>query len=419
MSLEYYKSALSLIDSKVLENAMVVSNGDDDVHIRVKKRKLVLPTEEILVEADWENKIPFHPLCEISITNKRSPVLDRFIELANANLDIRLRNVISQIVKRLSLADEVKLTDSKKKGSSKSKTEVSARYSPLPPDALELMAVACPDITKKTTSDADKIFIEPLTSGSLPKASERVLTVALKRNASHDGKKYKAVTKAVCMPYDEDEEEGYFFGVKCSSKASSRSIKGIVNEVLGGFDQLDTYTTATNTTQAPMWTSYTKTLGKIHDHLNGIISLFELDDMFETVDTSFLEMGKEAAKLKVLIPSMEDSRGEYVDEDEEGGVKETVAKPSTPVANKPASTKPSLMAMAKQVEEQQNIFSRSRELQQPVQNMSLMAQAAQANMRPQSTGFSDRQTNRRERPNSQSSFSTGIMRPIARNQGLL
>lgn len=425
MSLDYYKSVLTLIDSKVLDNAMVVSNGDESVHIKVAKRKLVLPTEEVLKESDWEKVIPFHPLCEISITNKRSPILERFIELANANLDIRLRNVISQIVKRLSLADDLKVTDSKKK--SKTKTEVSSRYEPLPPDALELMATACPDITKKTTDDADKIFIEPLTSGTLPKASERVLTVTLKRNAEHESKKYKALTKVSCVPYDEDEEEGYFFGVKCSSKASARSIKGIVNEVIGGFDQLEVYTTATNTTQAPMWTSYTKTMGKIHDHLNGIISLFELDDLFETVDTRFLEMSKEAAKLKTMIPSLSDSRGEYIDEDQEPT--ETKGTNTSPVT-KPASAKPatnSLMSMASKSEALERQSSPSlfgNETRQSTGGMSLMAQAAQASSRSRVGANHNHASDRRQRPGSQSAFSGtgsfgGGLRPINRNQGLL
>lgn len=291
MELEYYRKALTLIDAQVDEDGFVVSNGDSSLNFKINKRFLVIPTEAILKKSAWETQIPFHPLCETSISNKRSIVLDKFIDLANFNLDIRIRNIISIISEKLS--DKVSM----------------------PPDAMMMLSALCPDASENLKDDVAKIFITPITSGTIPKASERVLTVSLKRNVNYDSKKYKAVARATCMPYDEDEADTHFFGIKCKSKKNVRSIKGLLQLVLGGIEDLDVYSTATNTPMAPLWTAYTKTVGKIHEHLNSILDTFELNDKFEDVDTSFLEMNAEAAKIKIDVPSLSDNRGEYVEKD--------------------------------------------------------------------------------------------------------
>jgi len=403
MNLDYYKKALTLIDAKVNDDGFVVSNGDETVFFKVKKRKLVLPTDELLKESNWKENIPFHPLCETSISNKRSPILDKFIELANFNLDIRLRNLVTEIARKLSLGET------------------------LPPDAMELMAAVCPEITKKTHEDAVKIFTAPITSGVIPKANERVLTVSLTRNAENEGKRYKAVSKVTCMPYDEDEVETHFFGHKCTSKKSAKSIKGILDTVVGGLDTLDVYTTATNITSAPLWNAYTKTMGKIHTHLNGLITLFEMEGLFEEIDPTFIEMNKEANQIKLMIPSMADSRGEYVEKDSD--------EPVAPSANvnrvsnndrneRVQQSQPTIMQMASQSNSlNSNMFGRQHERQsQPVATGSMMSQASRA----ETHGYNGRAANHNDGPRSrQRGGSTrqvnfqGNFQSRSRNQGIL
>ena len=398
MNLDYYKKALTLIDGQVNDDGFVVSNGDETVYFKVKKRKLVLPTEELLKESNWKENIPFHPLCETSISNKRSPILDKFIELANFNLDIRLRNLISEITRKLSLGET------------------------LPPDAMELMAAVCPEITKKTHEDAVKIFTAPITAGTIPKAAERVLTVSLTRNAENEGKRYKAVSKVTCMPYDSEEADTHFFGHKCTSKKSAKSIKGILDTVVGGLDSLDVYTTATNITTAPLWNAYTKTMGKIHTHLNTLIALFEMEDLFEAVDPSFIEMNKEANQIKLLIPSMADSRGEYVEKDSDEPAAPT-ANSSTETSRHQTSTagkQPSLMSMSGRTPDvAPSLFGQSHnsyQTQQPTNSGSLMSQLSVA----ESHGYSGRVANQnngqrsRQRGSSMVNQSSFQMRPIDR-----
>lgn len=354
--LDYYIKALTMADLAVTEAGAVVF-GEEDKAVKVNKRDLVLPTRKVLEASDWENVIPFHPLCEANINNKRSLVLEKFILLSNFNLDHTVRKLMSIIATKLS--DNVTL----------------------PPDALETISEICQEATKFTADDVNKIFIKPLSAGP-PKAADRALTVSLKRNDTHDGKKYRAVAKLVSLPYNADDKEGEFFGIKCSSKQSSRAIKGLFNYIVDGVESLEVFTTATNTTVASQWTAYTKTLGKIHEHLNQIKTLFELTDEFNEVDTGFLTMTKEMSKLKSNLPSLEDNRGEYVDE-EVGEVKAPEADKTVPLHKQrdgKAKREPTLLEMnAQGAARGTSIFAEPEASNEPVSLLARNAQVAESN----------------------------------------
>lgn len=299
--LQYYIQAQSMQSCTVDEDGYVVLSSSTDRKVKVavdgKEKFLIIPLPEKLKDPDWENEVAFHPLSEISMATKTSPVYDKFFKNAQSVLDLRIRTLAIMI-----LTDLVSDTD-------------------LPPDALEWVSDLDIHILKKTDKEANSVLLDVLKKTPIVGASQRIVNISNRKNEQFGGKRYKSVclVKSVLMSKDlKSDDDKSVFGHKCKSEKTATAIRKVVHGIIGGVEGLseDGYIhgleSTSNSSTAPMWTTLTNTLAKIHNNINMIIDAFEYNDSFTEIHTDFVNMKKERNDIKLYIPSLDGNKGQFV-----------------------------------------------------------------------------------------------------------
>lgn len=114
--LEFYENILDSLGIQKTGNGLLshkLHNGETKP-VTVAKKRLVLPTREILDEADWDNWMLFHPISEQANT-KQSSVMNSFRGYMVADITKRISILMTMLVSLANKPDEQKKLGSKAK----------------------------------------------------------------------------------------------------------------------------------------------------------------------------------------------------------------------------------------------------------------------------------------------------------------
>lgn len=295
--IEFYKSVLGSMGLAADDNGLLsVTLGGVNVPCVVTEmggRRLVLPTRDIQREADWKNKVAFHPLTE-NVYRGESPVLKK---MKNA------------IIFRLNVTASYLLHELMAIAANKSYHE---KLSPKQSELLDVL----PRVTSNTVNS-----VEDVTDKYSLKGREKLINVYLKHGGKYKGNDFSRVG-VVSFPILEmcDQDSATIFGVKMKSKRDFKAFFDLFHYILPKCDESEAYNYGSQSMEAPYFDALLHTYLKVAKQLNKITRLFKrhLSNPEENmIDVSWEGQLSDLSFYRGLIPVLEGNDGELsIDEKE-------------------------------------------------------------------------------------------------------
>ena len=318
---------LTTLYKDILESAGLSVDNDsvvclptpaEDVPTIIDGKFLVLPTDDILRNPNWEDTIAFHPLSE-NVVRGESEVLKKLREI----LLTRATNVLTEVTSQL-----IHIA---------SNTSMHKSLSPTQSEFLSHL----PEADKKMVDTYLKMI-----ASSSPVGANRFISMYLKRGGTHDGVKYNRLCVVDLPVLNADEDERSIFGVKMRIKDLS-SIRDLITYTLPG-----DYTCGSKSQTAPYFQALLMSYIALMEDLNKVVKLFK--KIFQNGDDLITDLSWKAeitclSDMRDLIPILDGNQGTAVKGATEEP-KEVELKPATrtvqrtagnnqvqrPVANQPA-----------------------------------------------------------------------------------
>lgn len=314
--IEFYKSILGSMGLAADDNGLLsVTLGGVNVPCVVSEmggRRLVLPTRDIQREADWQNKVAFHPLTE-NVYRGESPVLKK---MKNA------------IIFRLNVTTSYLLHELMAIAANKNYHE---KLSPKQSELLDVL----PRVTNNTVNS-----VEDVTDKYSLKGKEKLINVYLKHGGKYKGNDYSRVG-VVSFPILEmcDQDNATIFGVKMKSKRDFKAFFDLFHYILPKCDEPEAYNYGSQSMEAPYFDALLHTYLKVAKQLNKITRLFKrhLSNPEENmIDVSWEGQLSDISFYRGLIPVLEGNDGELsIDEKEKAKM---ASEQPTEVVEEPAKS---------------------------------------------------------------------------------
>lgn len=248
--LELYKQLLESIGYRI-ENGMVSEPDGTDGYrpTTARNMRLVIPTREILRQADWKKMIAFHPICE-NAEGAPSPIL----KLLNARIMLKLNaRLASLMFDLLNLALDTN------------------RQTIMSPQQVSFLS-KLPEIKESTGVKFGKVIEKMLNDIN----DTRFVNVYLKRGGQLSGRLYCRTANVNFPIMDEFErDDDVLWGIKVGKKDKA-NIAAMFRLVLD-LDVLgvDYYSTGSDSTTAPFFDALMRTYVKMQQRLNALAQLFK------------------------------------------------------------------------------------------------------------------------------------------------
>lgn len=326
--IEFYKGILESVGLITDERGNIQASditGYIPYTIKGTNKRLVLPTQEVLRNPDWENTMAFHPLSE-NIARKDSVVFRNLQRLSSLQVNIEVGLLMRQMVEYCADKDQHKNLNHKQ-----------AVILSIFPDADEISLKNWMKIDDKLGKDHSYVKMVTL------------------RNKELKGLTYPRVTTVRFPIYEEmveqtkdKQKEYHLFGVKIRKK----DIQGFKKLFEFIFSHLDTpdehYSYGTRSQVAPSFHSLMTSFHRLKTELLVKLRLLKLD----SVDVAWGAALEDLSKYKGLIPPLEGNEGDVTEGERRRG--ELTVQPTTPTTNKlnildsntPVATQPQVVPVA-------------------------------------------------------------------------
>lgn len=264
------------------------------IPMTMRKRRLVLPTNDILRDPNWEAIIPFHPFSE-HLNKGKSAVL----ESTNRIVNLRLNQVLCELL--MTMVTFAVNTDAHATASADQKS------------FLRLI----PDVNKKTVTDFKKFLSEHIDGG--PEKS--LITIYLKRGGELAGKSFSRMA-VVSSPARAaiGTAEPIIFDYKFSSKRNRDYLLALLEYVLPKLSTEVGYSVGTTAPVAPWFISMATAYVDIMEDLNRQLNVFvdvNPDLAALIADMTWTDILDNAAEVSSEIRALPDNAGS----DEDGDVR--------------------------------------------------------------------------------------------------
>lgn len=279
------------------------------------KKRLVLPTQEVLRQAQWENSVAFHPLSE-NILRGESAVLKKLRSM----ISFRISEVTSCLMTELvGIAAD---------------NEYHKKLTPTQSEFLSLV----PQVDHKTCEAFEKVFDATSTDGE-----HRLVSVYLKRGGTWKGEKYSRVA-VVAFPITDEfgNDQAEVFGVKMRKK-DKKVMEDLFEFIIPHSKGLEEYSFGSNSMTAPYMHAMLMAYVKVAKQLNKIVHKYRkhLDNPDQLhIDLAFEDKLGNLGVYKDLIPTLAGNDGEAV----QGTEQEEVVQKAAGKANVGVQTHMSQMA---------------------------------------------------------------------------
>ena len=318
-----YASVLEALHVRTTpEGLLSYESFDGSVPLSVRdgnsSRRLVLPTEDVLRQADWDTLIPFHPLSE-HLNRGVSPVMNTLIKTATLRLTEVVSNLLHQLI---SIAADPK------------------RHAKISPQAQKFLT-PLKDANTKTVEALEKILKR------IDMTPERKLvSIYLKRKGV-----YKGMTGRVCaigFPIMDElaNADRTVWGVKLSQKEIAM-IEAAMQYILPGCDDIETYSALCDSKVAPYFESFLEAYEKVATQLNKVVHTSRKELQLVEKLTSKMEWGnlsEDLYKHRSTIPPLDGNKGTLLDDRSQENVSEGKEPTHRPLGG-PAMVSPTAPVM--------------------------------------------------------------------------
>jgi hypothetical protein len=208
--IEFYTSLIQTLGLDTSEaDVLVKPNGEA---LEIEEKPVVLPSKMYLNKNEWDDVVPFHPLCEDAL-HGQSPVFKAIYNVAVRTLIMRYSALIKDII---AVGNDKDL-----------QSKISN------PDMMEILK-AYPDIKPGVSTTWSKIYKK------LAEDKRPMLGLFIKNNQTIDGDFYQRVGRVYVPILEEDEEniDDKILGVEVKPKKAVKGIRNIVHKVMGDLNEM-------------------------------------------------------------------------------------------------------------------------------------------------------------------------------------
>lgn len=242
---------------------------------QVDEKMLVLPTDALLKENNWEGIVALHPACE-DILSGQSEVFNLLVRYTKAMV----------IENSMLILDELaRLVASKEK-----KTSNYIKF-----------AANFPGFDDKVVNDIKSI------KNALKNGETKVgdlFTISLDRNEYVDGIQYLRVLYTNSPLFEIDDKDQFLFGAKLSSKARKGAIVNLLKYLM--MDEARSYG---SNSDAPYFEVLCQFIVDYSKRYNEVVKMFKGDTSLKPVDLKWYDELSNLPKWRKLIPSLEGNIG--------------------------------------------------------------------------------------------------------------
>ena len=278
----------------------------------VNNLPVIFPTDSVLREGKWKDRVGFHPLSE-SVTRGISPML--------VSMSTAMKFKFFQAIFHIGVA-LINVTKESREGTVKN----------LPAKLVEALGPLPKTVDAKTLSFFSKVITA---SNETDKA---VLKICIKRNGSILGTDYKRTASIYFPIYDQlveaiAEKQTEFWGVTAARKSDLVVVKEILEIMLPDLDDENRYAVGTFASTAPYLDVFMRCAVKVQESLNNAMDILDkhipstLRLAFHA-NTEWLEEVTDLAGLRNIVPPLKFNEGEITEEEERQ--RETDTRPSRP-----------------------------------------------------------------------------------------
>lgn len=248
-----------------------------------KEKRLVLPTQQVLTDANWQELVPFHPLSE-HLNRGTSQVQNTMVKIGI----LRLTEVLSSLMQQL-----VELAADK------------SRHASMSPKSQKILSVL-PNVDKKTVEAVAEIIRRVDMT-----PQRRLISMFLKRNGVYKGATSRVCVVTVPLLDELTNPDHKVWGVKVRVK-DIEAIEALIEYILPDADQVETYSAPSDSKAAPYFESFLDAYEKVVTQLNKVIN----DNRKELVMVEKLKtninwgnISEDLLTHRAEIPSLDGNKG--------------------------------------------------------------------------------------------------------------
>lgn len=303
---KYYESFLPVIgldigDDDFLRAFTLDTEGEKiGLPMLVNNLGVIFPTDGVLREGKWTDRVGFHPLSE-SITRGVSPMLIACSAAA--------RYKIYQAIFHIG-ANLIRVAKESHEGTIKN----------MPPKLVEALGTLPKTVDAKSLSFFSKVLAADNDK------DRSVVKICIKRNGTILGQDYKRITSTYFPIYDQlveaiENKESEFWGVTAARKSDIVLIKEVIEIILPDVDDENRYCSGSHVNVAPYLDSFIRSLSRVQDSLNNAMDLLgtyipsNIHAAFHA-STDFIEELGDNRDLRNIIPPLKFNEGEITEDEE-------------------------------------------------------------------------------------------------------
>lgn len=288
--------------------------NDQSIPIMVSKKRLCLPTKEILKGGQWDQRIVFHPLGE-KLTRGESEI----IKATKDYISLRVTVVLSTLLKELG---HIAASPALHKG--------------MEPKAKEFLK-SLAEMDEKTHKALDKVL-----AAASKDPSRRLVSFYLKHGGKADSDVIRSCIVSFPIMDEFEHAEAEIFGVKMPRKKDKELIQKLLEYILGDAEEREMYSCGSRNMEAPFFHSLATSFYKLGHRLQTLVERHKKH--LETPDKlSFsLEWAEQLdnfAMFRGLIPSLEGNEGELLEKDGQPAAKPNLQEQAKAIFGREARAK--------------------------------------------------------------------------------
>lgn len=284
--IEFYTHLLEDLDITPCDGGFLTADfGGTKIPVTVSKKRLCLPTTDILRGGNWDKRIVFHPV-EEKLSRGESSVLKAlkdYIQMRITTTTVLIARAILEVA-----SDPARQVELKGGGSFLS------------------VVGAC--------DKNDLSHFNAVIKGVSKSPDNRLISIYLKRGSSKTTEESYTRKSVVTFPLlDELNGDGDVFGVKVPKK-SKRAIAGAFEVIFGDAVARAEFSTATSKTDAPYLSSLLSSFAKLGLRINDVITPMTFIDQSIRFKLGWVGQLMELDTLMGIVPSQEGNEGGVVEE---------------------------------------------------------------------------------------------------------
>lgn len=303
---KFYESFLPVIGLDIGSDDFLSTFHIDDegnkipIYMLVNNLPVIFPTDGVLREGKWTDRVGFHPLSE-SITRGISPML---ISMKTA-YTFKLYQSIFFIGAAL-----IRVAKESREGTIKN----------LPANLVEKLGSLPKTVDAKSLAFFSKVM------AAHNDTDQAVVKVCIKRNGSILGTDYKRTTSTYFPIYEQlvkavEDKEGEFWGVTAARKSDVQLIKELLEIILPDVDDENRYAAGTFSPVAPYLDSFIRSAAKVQESLNSAMELLDkyLPSNIRSAlqaSTDWVEEMEDLRNLRNIIPPLKYNEGDITEEEQ-------------------------------------------------------------------------------------------------------